>query len=64
MRIIKDCTICNVAIEVDNDRDFIFSMADVGPYCELCWMDKQAIGADIIMDSLFGKQSQELLSDD
>jgi len=58
---VKDCWMCNAAIEVDNDRDFIFSMAEDGPYCELCWMDKQAIGADIIMYSLFGNRSQELL---
>ena len=60
MRIVKDCWLCNAAIEVENDRNFIYSMSDEGPYCELCWMDKQAIGSDILMDSLFGKQSKEL----
>ena len=59
---IKDCMVCSAAIEVENDRDFIFSMADEanGPYCKLCWMEKQAIGADTIMDALFSKKSQEL----
>ena len=63
---IKDYTICNVCIlcnegiEIDYDLDPIFSMSGEGPYCELCWTKKQSRGARIIMESLFGKQSQEL----
>ena len=51
---INYCMVCDEAIYGDHEDDLIFSMADEanGPYCDLCWMEKQKRGAHIIMDAI------------